>query len=298
MEKHTSKTGDIQDFWNENPCGTNFIDYEIGEQFFTEYDQFRYTTEGHILEELDRTDFKNKKVLEIGLGQGADSMQIIKRGGIYHGIDLTAESVKRVKTRFEIFGCEYEEVQQVNATKIPYPDNYFDIVYSHGVIHHSPDIESIVDEIHRVLKPKAKAIIMLYNKDSFNYYVSIGMLRRFGLLSCLVFPGISKVISKATGEPVERINKHLSNYKKSGSSYLKMKNFIHKSTDGPDNVWTTVWNKKSVAKLFHKFKLTDSKVHFLNERHLLGLQRVIGDSHKRHLARNYGWHLWSYFEKE
>jgi ubiquinone/menaquinone biosynthesis C-methylase UbiE len=298
MEKSANKTGDIRDFWNENPCGTNFIDYEIGEQFFTEYDTFRYETEGHILEELDRTDFKDKKVLEIGLGQGADSMQIIKRGGIYHGIDLTAESVKRVKTRFEIFGCEYKDVQQADATKIPYPDNYFDIVYSHGVIHHSPEIETIVNEIHRVLKPNAKAIIMLYNKDSFNYYVSISMLRRFGLLSCLAFPGLAKFISKATGEPVERINKHLSNYKNKGFSYLKMKNFTHKSTDGPDNVWTTVWNKKSVAKLFHKFKMIETKIHFLNERHLLGLQRILGDKTKHQLSRNYGWHLWSYFVKE
>ena len=138
---------------------------------------------------------------------------------------------------------------------------------------------------------------MLYNKDSFNYYVSIGILRRVGLLLCIVLPGFTKIVSKITGEPVERINKHLINYKKTGFSYLKMKNFIHKSTDGPENVWTTVWNKKSISKLFCKFSLTDSKIHFLNERHLLGLQYVLRKKTKKHLAKNYGWHLWGYFTK-
>lgn len=298
MKALENKTGDIKEFWNENPCGSNFIDYEISEQFFNEYDQFRYTTESHILKELDQTDFKNKKVLEIGLGQGADSMQIIKRGGKYHGIDLTEESVKRVRTRFDIFGCEYVDVQQADATEIPYPDAYFDIVYSHGVIHHSTEIETIVDQIYRVLKPKGKAIIMLYHKNSFNYHVSIGMLRRIGLLSCMIFPSLTKVISKSTGEPLERINKHLLNYKREGFKYLKMKNFIHKSTDGPDNVWTTVWNKKGASKLFHKFDLIETKIHFLNERHLLGMQRLLGDRTKKYLAQKYGWHLWSYFQKK
>lgn len=224
-------------------------------------------------------------------------MQIIKRGAIYYGIDLTDESIKRLKERFRLFEQPYQEVIKANAQTIPYEDCFFDIVYSHGVIHHSPDIEKIVSEIHRVLKPGGQAIIMLYHKNSFNYYVSIALLRRSGLLLMLVFPFLTKLISKMTGEGVERIKKHRKNFEERGWRYFKMKEFLHKSTDGPDNIYSGVWNRKSASELFKNFKNLTFKVHFLNERHLLGLQKVLPKSLKEKLAEKYGWHLWIYAEK-
>jgi ubiquinone/menaquinone biosynthesis C-methylase UbiE len=287
-----SETSDIKQFWNEHPVGSNFISYEEEKSFYEKYDAFRYKTEGHILEELDAIDFNNKRVLEIGLGQGADSMQIIDRGGIYHGIDLTEESVRRVKERFELFNRPFAEVQVANAEAIPYKENSFDIVYSHGVIHHSPNIEKIVAEIHRVLKPGGKAVVMLYHKSSYNYYVSISLLRRAGLLFLFPFPFLAKAISKTTGESVERINRHKYYMKRAGVSYLKMKNFVHRSTDGPDNIYASVWTAKSARQLFSHFKDVSTNVQFLNERHLLGLQYLLPRFFKKHLAHNYGWHLW------
>ena len=287
-----SPNTDIKQFWNENPVGSNFVDYEQNQLFYEKYDAFWYRTEGHILDELDKIDFKDKTVLEIGLGQGADSMQIIKRGAIYHGIDLTDESVRRVKERFRFFNLPYRDVSIANAISIPYNDNYFDIVYSHGVIHHSPDIEKITAEIYRVLKPGGKAVIMLYHKNSFNYYISIAFFRRIGLLLLMVFPFLAKLVSKLTGESIERINKHRVNMKREGLSYLKMKNFVHRSTDGPDNVYATVWTDKSSRKLFHQFRDITTNVHFLNERHLMGLQYLLPKSFKRSIGHRYGWHLW------
>jgi ubiquinone/menaquinone biosynthesis C-methylase UbiE len=219
----------IEKFWDENPVGSNFIEYHADRKFYEDYDEFRYRTEGHILTELDKIDFKGKCVLEIGLGQGADSMQIIKRGAIYYGIDLTDESIKRLKERFRLFEQPYQEVVKANAQHIPYEENFFDIVYSHGVIHHSPEIEKIVSEIHRVLKPGGQAVIMLYHKNSFNYYVSIAILRRTGLIVLLMFPFLAKLVSKLTGESVERINGHRKNFKRMGWKYFSMKEFLHKS---------------------------------------------------------------------
>lgn len=295
--KENIRTEDIREFWDKNPCGTNFVNTETTIEFFQKYDEFRYSTEGHILEELDIIDFKGKVVLEIGLGQGADSMQIVDRGAIYHGIDLTDESIRRVKLRFDLFNKSYKSVEKADAVKLPFKDNYFDLVYSHGVIHHSPEIENIVGEIYRVLKPGGKAIIMLYHKNSINYYVSIALVRRLGLLFLFLFPPLSKVITKLTGESENRILKHVLGFKKIGISYLEMKNFVHKSTDGPDNVWSSVWNKKSARKLFARFKKIRFKVHFLNERHLLGLQYLIPNSLKRVIANRFGWHLWIIAQK-
>jgi len=285
-------TADIRKFWNENPVGSNFIDYQKDRSFYEQYDAFRYRTEGHILQELDAIDFAGKKTLEIGLGQGADSMQLIERGALYYGIDLTEESVRRVKERFHLFNKPYQEVTVANAEKIPYEDNSFDIVYSHGVIHHSPRIGAIVAEIHRVLKPGGQAVIMLYYKKSFNYYISIALLRRAGLLGLTVFPFLDKLISKMTGESPERINRHKFHLKREGLSYFRMKNFLHRSTDGPDNVYSSVWSKRSARKLFSAFGSFSTSVHFLNERHLLGLQHLMPAGLRRSLAHRYGWHLW------
>jgi ubiquinone/menaquinone biosynthesis C-methylase UbiE len=289
---NTNDTQQIKQFWNENPVGNNFISYEKDKTFYEKYDAFRYRTEAHILEELDRIDFANKKTLEIGLGQGADSMQLVKRGALYYGIDLTEESVRRVKERFELFNIPYQAVDRMNAEQIGYPDNSFDIVYSHGVIHHSPRIDQIVKEIHRVLKPGGEAVIMLYHKNSYNYYISIGFLRRLGLLLLMPFPFLAKILSRLTGESPERINRHKFYLKKEGLSYLKMKKFIHHSTDGPDNIFSSVWTKKTAIRLFNQFQPLQFAIHFLNERHLLGLQYLLPRSLKRKLARRYGWHLW------
>jgi ubiquinone/menaquinone biosynthesis C-methylase UbiE len=283
----------IKNFWNQHPVGENFVEYgEGGIEFFNRYDKFRYKTEGHILGELNKIDFDNRNVLEIGIGQGADSMQIVKRGANYYGIDLTETSVKRIKDIFASLNLPYKELQVANAETIPYPDDFFDIVYSHGVIHHSPYVESIVNEIHRVLKPGGKTVVMVYHKNSFNYYVSIAVFRRVGLFILTVFPFLSGIVKKLTGENIERVNEHIKNMHKYGWSYLKMKNFIHRSTDGPLNVYSSVWNRKSANTLFKKFSKIDFNVHFLNERHLLGLQHLISDKMKQRLAAKYGWHLW------
>ncbi len=287
-----SKTTSIREFWTNQPVGNNFIPYEKNKSFYEKYDAFRYRTEGHILWELDQIDFKEKRVLEIGVGQGSDSMQIIKRGALFYGLDLTRESVRRVKERMSFFGNEYEEIKEGNAEKLGYQDASFDLVYSHGVIHHSENIEKIIEQIHRVLIPRGQAIVMLYHKNSLNYHWSITVLRRVGLILLYIFPFLTPLASKITGEPIYRIKKHLMAFKKQGLSYLKMETFIHKSTDGPDNVFSSVWTKKEARELFKNFSEIDTNVHFLNERHLMGLQYLLPKFIKNAIARRFGWHLW------
>ncbi|HET9747131.1 MAG TPA: class I SAM-dependent methyltransferase [Chitinophagaceae bacterium] len=292
MEVSKKSAEQIKQFWNENPVGSNFVEYQETRSFYEDYDRFRYRTEAHILEELDKLDLKNKKTLEIGLGQGADSMQLIDRGAVYYGIDLTEESVRRVKERFKLFNKKFEEVNVANAEMIPYPDNFFDIVYTHGVIHHSPSIDKITTEIHRVLKPGGQAVIMLYHKNSFNYHISIRVIRRIGLLLLMAFPFLSGLIAKLTGENKERINRHKALLKKEGLSYLQMKNFLHRSTDGPDNVYSSVWTTRSARRLLSEFASINTYIHFLNERHLLGIQYLLPKSIRHKMAHRFGWHLW------
>jgi len=223
---------DVQNFWQHHPCGESFVggldsfrsDYE---KFFEEYDQFRYDKEGHILKCLDNIDFADKQTLEIGLGQGADSEQIIRRGAKWSGIDLTAESIDRVRVRLKLKDLAFENLVHGSVLDLPFEDNSFDIVFSHGVLHHVPDIQRAQEEIWRVLMPEGVLIAMLYAKYSLNYLLSISIVRRLGLLAAYILPN-----SPSNG----MIGQHLANAREIGLfNYLKMENFIHRNTDGPLN---------------------------------------------------------------
>lgn len=272
---------EIQDFWERHPCGDNQVgglvsafdqDYET---FFRDYDAFRYRSEGHILGCLDGINFRGKKLLEIGLGQGADSEQIIRRGGRWSGLDLTAESVARVRTRLQLRKLPYDDIRQGSALQIPYPDASFDMVFSHGVLHHIPEIRRAQGEIARVLKPDGELVIMVYAKWSFNAIVAIGLLRRAGLMA-MYFPGI---------KPRGIYHDHLQNARRLGLwNYLRMENFIHKNTDGPHNPYSKVYDLAEIRKDFPAFLIVNSYKRWMHGPPLpvswLPLGKLVG------------WHLW------
>jgi len=291
MDLKDFTSNQIAAFWSKYPCGSNFVHASEGRDFFINYDRFKYYHEPHILDELRQIDFKEKRVLEIGLGQGAEAQKMIEAGAIYNGIDLTAESVTRVQTRCRLFSLPYESLQVMNAEKLDFPDESFDIVFSHGVLHHSPRIRTIIREIHRVLRPGGMVVAMLYHRHSINYQVSIRYLRRFGIF-LLVLPGMSRLVAKLTGEDLERLEKHLLNLKREGLAYLKMENFIHKATDGPDNVFSSVFSPSEAAELFSAFKDLRFSKHFFNARHFPIVQLFLSAGMKKKISSRYGWHLW------
>jgi ubiquinone/menaquinone biosynthesis C-methylase UbiE len=295
MNTHRAKSAprenSIQDFWQENPCGENLTGkLDDWAAHFDNYDEFRYRTEGHILGELDQIDFAGKKVLEIGIGQAADSLQIAKRGGIWHGLDLTDAAITRARVRFELNQQSYGDVKQGSATQIPWPDDYFDIVYSHGVLHHIPDIHAVQQEISRVLKPDGRLVIMMYHKNSLNYWLSIAIIRRIGLLLLFLLDTTGIYRSK----PASVFGQHIANAKREGLlSYLRMKSFIHRNTDGPLNPYAKAYTVQSIAADFPCFAVENSRIHFLNARHFPGI-RLLPKHWYDLLDSRLGWHLWAF----
>ena len=272
---------DVQSFWQAHPCGDQQVggldaafarDYET---FFREYDAFRYRREAHILGCLDGVDFAGKKVLEIGLGQGADAEQIIRRGARWSGLDLTAESIARVRTRLELRKLPYDELRQGSALAIPFPDGSFDMVFSHGVLHHIPEIRKAQAEIARVLRPDGELVMMVYAKWSFNYLVAIGVVRRLGL-AALAALGI---------DPGGIYGGHLRNARRVGlGNYLAMRNFVHRNTDGPDNPYSKVYGMAEIRQDFPCFRVVRAYKRWMH-----GPPLPVG---WLPLGRLLGWHLW------
>jgi SAM-dependent methyltransferase len=277
---------DVQTFWNTHPCGDHIVgglhegfddDYE---RFFAAYDRWRYDQEGHIPECLDRVDWRGRQVLEIGLGEGAESEQLIRRGALWSGLDLTRESVERVQARLSLRELPYEGLRQGSALQIPWPDDSFDIVFSHGVLHHIPDIHTAQSEIHRVLRPGGMLVAMLYARNSLNYQVSIRMLRRAAV--AVAYPmRRSGVVARS-----DMLRQHLENAEQTGlRRYLEMDTFTHRSTDGPLNPFARVYSPREVRQDFPDFELVSSFRRYMHAPPL-PVHRMPS------LGRAMGWHLW------
>jgi len=275
----------VQSFWNAHPCGDAIVgglhrgyedDYE---KFFQAYDTWRYQQEAHIPACLDRTDWRGRQVLEIGLGEGAESEQLIRRGAIWSGLDLTQESVDRVEARLQLRGRPYAELQQGSALNIPWPDDSFDLVFSHGVLHHIPDIQRAQREIHRVLRPGGTLVAMLYARHSLNYQVSIRWLRRAALLAAYPARKTTRVQSSAM------LNEHLRNAEEVGlRNYLRMDAFTHRNTDGPLNPFARVYSLRDVVRDFPDFRITDAYQRYMHAPPL-PVSGLPGEG-------RLGWHLW------
>jgi ubiquinone/menaquinone biosynthesis C-methylase UbiE len=267
----------IQQFWQDNPCGETLIDtdYHQDLKFFDDFDDMRYSSHCHLIGCLEKIDFSGKKVLEIGIGQGADAEQIVRGGGHYTGLDLTAEAVSRVKQRFALKKLPYDNVVQGSILDAPFEENSFDIVFSHGVLHHVPDINTAQREISRILKPNGLLVVMLYARHSLNYHLSIRLLRRIGLT-------VAYLSGRSFGG---KLGRHVELAKESGLiSYLRMENFIHRNTDGPDNPYALVYDLLDVARDFPLFRVEKQYKNFSHAPPL--------PVSKIPMSSLWGWHLW------
>lgn len=164
----------VQEYWNANPCGTQFTHLERGsKEFYDEVERFRYETQPFMEKVMEFKNFKGKNLLEIGCGLGTDLLQFARGGANVTGVDLTPASIELVKRRFNLYELKLT-ARVADAENLPFGDNTFDIVYSFGVLHHTPNTQKAIDEVYRVLKPGGKIIIMLYHRTSM--HVSLGAL--------------------------------------------------------------------------------------------------------------------------
>jgi ubiquinone/menaquinone biosynthesis C-methylase UbiE len=295
LENNFTLKDRVREFWQENPCGTKFADAPPGSRKFYELvEEHRYTKEWHIPAAAGFSQSKNLNVLEVGCGLGTDGAQFAKAGAIYTGIDLTDAAVDLARRRFELFQLP-GTFRVADAERLDFPDNTFDLVYSHGVLHHTPDTAAAVREIHRVLRPGGKGVVMLYHRDSYNYRVNISMLRRTGVQLLRWNAGV-KLVQLLTGEPEESLREHARQLKDQ-SEYLRSEEFLSRNTDGAGNPLARVYSRSEARDLFKDFSHVDLRTYFLNKRWLPVLGPILPRSLESRMASRWGWHLWIYATK-
>ena len=166
--------------WTANPCGTgeflNDVEPESLE-YFERIREHRYAVSDTWMS--DRIDFGSaagKDLLEIGFGIGTDLVRWAEGGARVHGIDATAEHHRLASKNFALHGLE-ADLRLGDAAAIDYPDATFDVVYSNGVLHHTPDTVRCIGEIWRVLKPGGRFLCTVYHRHSLYHWLTLYLYR-------------------------------------------------------------------------------------------------------------------------
>lgn len=173
----------VAQFWEREACG---------ERYGADQDAIRYKLEPEILRAADFASGRGRRVLEIGVGMGADFVRWARAGADVVGVDLTERAVSLTQERLAAEGL-HGEVRVADAEALPFEDASFDVVWSWGVLHHTPDADHALVEAARVLRPGGRYAVMVYHRRS---WLALAAWARFCLLRGRPFQGLSAAVAQ------------------------------------------------------------------------------------------------------
>jgi SAM-dependent methyltransferase len=164
-------------FWNEL-CGSALARSlgitEHTPEALRRFDEAYMALYPYLASYVFQEDLRGRRVLEIGIGYGTLGQVIAARDCEYHGLDVASGPVDMMRYRLQLMGRGAgDRIRHGSVLSMPYPDESFDYVYSIGCLHHTGNLRRAVDEIHRVLAPGGKAIVMLYHRHSLRQFIQI-----------------------------------------------------------------------------------------------------------------------------
>lgn len=248
---------EVRSFWEAHPLCAAAIPYPLGtREYFEYYDRLREANESvqfsYWLHEYKH--FVGKKVLDVGSGNGYVLSKYAQENAEVFGIDITKIGIDLCCKRFKMLGLEGHFVVG-NAEELPFESDMFDCVCSMGVLHHTPNMAKALSEIHRVLKPGGRLIVMVYHRNS--------VLYRFK------FP----LTSLVTGKKIQQLVNEV---------------------DGVENPKGSVYSKRELHRLLKMFKDVDLFVNRLQKWMLFPTsRRFIPDCLLQKFGKFWGWFLYA-----
>jgi ubiquinone/menaquinone biosynthesis C-methylase UbiE len=250
--------------WSQDPCGAIYAqELEFGtREFFDQVERHRYHDYAPWMPDtMGFNQFPGARLLEIGCGMGTDLLQFARGGAICTGMDLTPQSIEITRHRFSLYGQQGTFLVS-DGERLPFPRESFDVVYSNGVLHHTPDTEGAVREIHRVLRKDGTAKVMLYHRNSLNYWIEI-ILRR-GILKAEFLRG------RNAEEIMSRVIEH---------------------SEHEARPLVKVYNRSEAEKLFAPFSDVKSQVTQLSRDEFRIFKGLVSDSLLKRLEQRIGWNV-------
>jgi SAM-dependent methyltransferase len=266
-EKRTGATEPKQrarEQWSEDPCGAVYgREQEFGtREFFDAVERHRYTEYAPWMPEvMGFNDFAGARLLEVGCGMGTDLLQFARGGAKVTGVDLTPRSIEISRQHLAVYG-EGGDFAISDGENLPFADESFDAVYSNGVLHHTPDTASAVREVHRVLRTGGEARVMLYYRNSLNYWGQI--ILRHGLLHGELLSGNS---------PGDIMSKYVEFNEGGGRPLVK------------------VYSRRQARKLFSMFREVKIQVEQMTRPELYLIGRFVPEKIFQSLRRIVGWNV-------
>ena len=182
----------VRAFWDAKPCGSSeAAPSGTARKLLREHAQIRYEREPEVLSFADFERWHHCRVLEIGVGMGADFVRFGQANAKITGIDLSRRSLELAVQNAQIHGIP-PNLLNADGEALPFPNESFDLVYSWGVLHHTTDIDRAIAETYRVLAPDGECRLMLYHRRSL---VAAQCYLRHGLARLRPFTPLSKLIA-------------------------------------------------------------------------------------------------------
>ena len=161
---------EVKNYWDKRPCNINHSNKDVGtKEYFDEVEARRYFVEPHIISFAEFDRWKGKKVLEIGCGIGTDSVNFARAGADLTCVELSEESLNICRNRFKEYGLEAKFIlcNAEDINKYILEDEKFDLIYSFGVVHHSPNPGEILQSLKKYCHTETELKIMVYSFVSY-----------------------------------------------------------------------------------------------------------------------------------
>jgi ubiquinone/menaquinone biosynthesis C-methylase UbiE len=263
----------VQKFWGNRPCGLIHSEKPADSHAFfeeTEKHRFEIHTDWKrpfLKDAIRFNEHTGKLVLEVGCGIGVDALEWHRAGNRVVCVDYNRPSVEITRARFQDAGAPGSFIHE-DAENLPFADNSFDVIYSFGVLHHTPGTEKAIREVYRCLKPGGEAIIMLYYKWSAMVWGEV-----------LLGRGIYQGALWKTKSMADLISKYTEWDSQTETSVCPL---------------TKVYSKREARKMFRQFKDVQTEVHYLWPGHFGPLRRLlplVPKGLKEKLPGLVGWNL-------